>query len=127
MPLVKIALRAGKSADYVSAVGRSVHRAMVETINVPEGDEFQIITEHSVGGVVYHPTFLDIQRTDDIVIVQIYLGAGRTLDQKKALYGRMVECLKGDPGIAPQDVFISLVETARENWSLGNGVATFVS
>lgn len=66
MPLVKIALRSGRTAEYAQAVGRSVHRAMVETINVPEADEFQIITEHSATELVYHPTFLGIQRTDDI-------------------------------------------------------------
>jgi 4-oxalocrotonate tautomerase len=126
MPLVKIALRVGRPAEYVRAVGSSVHRAMVETINVPDGDEFQIITEHSAAGLVYHPTFLDIQRTDHIVIVQIYLGVGRTIEQKKTLYARMVELLKDDPGIAPADVFINLVETPKENWSLGDGVATFV-
>ena len=126
MPLVRIALRSGRPAEYARAVGRSVHRAMVETINVPEADEFQIITEHSAAELVYHSTFLGIQRTDHIVIVQIYLGVGRTIEQKKTLYARMVELLKDDPGIAPSDVFINLVETPMENWSLGNGVATFV-
>ncbi|MER5447192.1 tautomerase family protein [Streptomyces sp. NPDC002764] len=126
MPLVKISLRSGRPAEYVRAVGRSVHRAMVETINVPEADEFQIITENSAAEIVYHPTFLGIQRTDGIVIVQIYLGVGRTIEQKQTLYSRMVELLKDDPGIAPADVFINLVETPMENWSLGNGAATFV-
>nr|WP_322722172.1 tautomerase family protein [Streptomyces phyllanthi] len=107
-------------------MSRSVHRAMVETINVPEADEFQIITENSAAELVYHPTFLGIQRTDDIVIVQIYLGVGRTIEQKQTLYARMVEVLKDDPGIAPADVFINLVETPIENWSLGNGLTTFV-
>ena len=101
MPLVKIALRSGRSAEYLRAVGCSVHRAMVETIHVPEADKFQIITDHSATGLVYHPTFLDIHRTDEIVVVQIYLGAGRTIEQKQTLYARMVELLKDDPGIAP--------------------------
>jgi phenylpyruvate tautomerase PptA (4-oxalocrotonate tautomerase family) len=47
MPLVRISLREGKPAAYRRAIGEGIHRAMVETINVPAQDRFQVITEHS--------------------------------------------------------------------------------
>lgn len=125
MPLVRISLREGKSADYRRAIGDAVHRAMVEAAGVPALDRFQVITEHSADSLIYDPTYLDIQRTDDIVIIQITFNAGRALEQKKALYARIAELLAENPGIRPQDVFVNLVEVAKENWSFGNGVAQY--
>jgi 4-oxalocrotonate tautomerase len=58
MPLVRIALRAGKSATYRRAIGDGIHRAMVDTLAVPEHDRFQIITEHSADGLIYDPEYL---------------------------------------------------------------------
>lgn len=125
MPLVRIALREGKSPVYRRAVGEAVHLAMVEAIGVPPLDRFQVITEHAAGDLVYDPTYLGIERTDAVVFVQITLNAGRTTDQKRALYARMTELLAKDPAIRPQDVLISLVEVPKENWSFGNGEAQY--
>ncbi len=127
MPLVRISLREGKSAAYRRAIGEGVHTAMVETINVPLLDRFQVITEHSSDDLIYDPRYLDIQRSDDVVFVQITLNAGRTVDQKRALYARIAELLAEKPGVRPQDVLISLVEVPRENWSFGNGEAQYAS
>jgi phenylpyruvate tautomerase PptA (4-oxalocrotonate tautomerase family) len=125
MPLVQISLREGKSDAYRRAIGESVHRAMVETINVPALDRFQVVTEHSPDSLIYDPTYLGIQRTDEVIFVQITLNAGRSTEQKRALYSRMTELLSKSPGVRPQDVLISLVEVARENWSFGNGQAQY--
>jgi phenylpyruvate tautomerase PptA (4-oxalocrotonate tautomerase family) len=125
MPLVQISLREGKPAAYRRAIGESVHRAMVDTINVPALDRFQVVTEHSPDSLIYDPTYLGIQRTDEVIFVQITLNAGRSTEQKRALYTRMTELLSNSPGVRPQDVLISLVEVARENWSFGNGQAQY--
>ena len=125
MPLVRISLRQGKSAEYRRAVADSIHRALVETINVPEKDRFQIITEHAPEDLIYDPSYLDIARSDDVLLVQITISAGRSLELKKALYARMVGLLAESPGIRKQDLFVSLIEVAKENWSFGNGVAQY--
>jgi 4-oxalocrotonate tautomerase len=125
MPLVRISLMQGKSPAYRAAIGSAVHRAMEESINVPPLDHFQVITEHRPGDIVYDPDYLDIKRSDDVVFVQITLNAGRTIEMKRMLYRRITELLSADPGIRPQDVLINLVEVAKENWSFGNGVASY--
>ena len=127
MPLVRISLREGKPAAYRRAIADGVHRAMVETINVPVLDRFQVITEHAPESLIYDPAYLDISRTDDVVFVQITLNAGRSTDQKRALFARVTESLEESPGVRPQDVLISLVEVSRENWSFGNGKAQYAS
>ncbi len=125
MPLVRIALRAGKSEQYRRAVADGVHQAMVEAIDAPVQDRFQIITEHAADGLIYDPSYLGIERSDDIVIVQITLSAGRKPGQKRKLCQRMAEILGNNPGLRPQDLMINLVETSWENWSFGNGEAQY--
>lgn len=125
MPLVRIALRQGKSAAYRAAVGDAIHRAMVETIKVPAKDRFQVITEHPADGLVYDPSYLDIARTDDVLVIQITLNAGRTVEMKRALYARIADLLAESPGVRREDVFVSLVEVPKENWSFGNGIAQY--
>ena len=125
MPLVRISFKRRPSAEFVSGVSECVHRAIVEALGVPEGDRFQIITEH-VDGLVYDPHFLGIERTDDIVMIQITLSFGRTVEIKSALYRRIADLLESDMKVRRQDVFINLLEVALENWSFGNGEAQYV-
>ncbi|MGA7399997.1 MAG: tautomerase family protein [Candidatus Sulfotelmatobacter sp.] len=127
MPLVRISLRQGKSEEYKKALADGVHRAIVEGADVPAQDRFQIITEHPAGGLIYDPTYLGIQRSDDIVMVQITLSTGRKLAQKRKLMKRMAEILQENPKLRPQDLMINLVEVGWENWSFGNGEAQYTA
>jgi 4-oxalocrotonate tautomerase len=125
MPLVRISLRGGKPPAYRKAIRDGIYRAMLEAFNVPTDDRFIIVSEHDADGFDYSPTYLGIARSDDLVIIQVTANQGRTLEQKKAFYRRIVELLAADPGLRPEDVFINLVEVAKENWSFGNGVAQY--
>lgn len=127
MPLVRISLMEGKPESYRQKVGDAVHRAMVETINVPPLDRFQIITSHAKSDFIYDSEYLNIARSDALIMIQITLNAGRTTDMKKAFYKRVVDLLVQEVNIRPEDVLICLVEVAKENWSFGNGVAQYAS
>src|SRR5256714_14776968 len=127
MPLVRIALRKGKSPEYRRALSDSIHRAMVETIKIPEQDRFQIIAEHDDSGLVYDPSYLGISRSDGVVLIQITLSAGRTVEVRKALFARIAQLASDSPGVRREDLFVSLVETAKENWSFGNGIAQYAT
>ena len=125
MPLVRVSLVKGKPEAYRRKVGDAVHRALVETIGVPALDRFQLITEHEPGDIVYDSNYLGIARSSDIVIIQVTLSAGRTLEQKRALYRRIASNLGTAVGLRPEDAWVNLVETAKENWSFGNGLASY--
>ena len=125
MPLVRISLAEGKPAPYRRQVGDAIHRALVGTIGVPALDRFQLITEHEPENFVYDREFLGIERSPDLVIIQITLSAGRTLEQKRALYRRIADNLASAVGLRPQDAWINLVEVAKENWSFGLGQAQY--
>ena len=126
MPLVRIDLREGKSAEYRKALGDGVHRAMVEALAIPPDDRFQVITGHPPEGLIYDAQYLGIRRSDNVVFVQITMSAGRKPQQKRKLFKRMAEILAESPGLKPADLMINLVEVAWENWSFGGGEAQYM-
>jgi 4-oxalocrotonate tautomerase len=125
MPLVRVSLRRGKSDDYKKAIGDGVYQALREAFNVPEEDRFITVSEHSESEFQFSKTYMDIARTDDLVILQITVSNTRSIEQKKALFARIVELLSQKPGLRKEDIFINLLEVAKENWSFGNGVAQY--
>ena len=122
MPFVRISLKGNRSEKERLSIGDCVHRALVKAIGIPEGDLFQVITEHNAD-LVYDPDYLNIHRTDGIIMIQITLASGRTVELKKALFKTVAEFLAAEQGFRKEDVFINLVETSMENWSFGNGIA----
>src|SRR3989440_11449509 len=124
MPLVRISLLKGRPLELRRKIGDAIHRALVETIDVPQRDRFQLLSEHEPGDLVYDSDYLGIARTNEIVIVQITLTAGRTLVQKRALFRRIADNL-GALGLRREDAWINLVEVPKENWSFGLGEASY--
>ncbi len=127
MPLTRISLRRGKTAAYRKAILDGLYRAMRETFEVPEDDRFMTISEHDEHDFSYGANYLGIERSNDLVIIQLTVSNTRTVGQKQALYQRIVERLIESPGLRPEDIFINLVEVQPENWSFGNGMAQYVA
>lgn len=125
MPLVRIDLPAGKPADYGRAVAGVVYDAMISSLNVPKDDRFQVISEHGRDTLLIDPSYLGIERSADALIIQLTLNEGRTLETKKAFYRAVADGLNERLGLRREDVFISLVEVKKENWSFGNGIAQY--
>jgi phenylpyruvate tautomerase PptA (4-oxalocrotonate tautomerase family) len=124
MPLIHISMRAGKPDAYRQAILDGLYRAMREALNVPEGDAFMALSEHDAANFRYGGAF-GVARSDDVVFIQITVFDTRTVEQKKALYRRIAELLGENPGIRPEDVFVNVLDAAKENWSVGHGVAQF--
>lgn len=125
MPLTHISLRAGKPEAYRQAIFDSLYRAMHETFNVPEDNQFMTLHEHDAANFRYGASFMGIERSDDLVFIQITANNTRTVAQKKVLFARIAELLGESPGLRPEDVFVSLVEVEKANWSLGHGLAQY--
>ena len=125
MPLTRVALRRGKSAEYKRAVLDGIYEAMRETFRVPEDDRFMLIDEYDNENILYSASYPGIPHSDDLLIIQLTVNDTRTVEQKKALYASIVEKLSSNPGVRQEDVLINLVEVAKENWSFGIGVAQY--
>jgi 4-oxalocrotonate tautomerase len=126
MPIVRIDLRRGKSPAYIAALRNGIYAAMRESFSVPENDRFILVSQHEAEEFDYDANYLDIARSDDLIIIQIACNNTRTVPQKQAFYKSIVEKLTADPGVRPEDVLINLLETAKENWSFGKGIAQYV-
>ena len=125
MPLVRVDLKKQQDPTYAKRVGRLIYAALRSAINVPENDNFQILAEHDEHHFIFDPTYLGIQRSDNLVVIQITMSEGRTLEQKKLLYNTIVESLNTELAVRLEDVFSNLVEVKKENWSFGNGIAQY--
>src|SRR5215470_17077832 len=91
MPFVRIDLKRGKSAEYRKTLGEIVYKAMIDLINVPRDDKFQVITEHDRDDLNFAQSYLGNRYSEDIVFIQITLNAGRSVELKKAFYKRIVD------------------------------------
>ena len=96
MPVTRIAIRDGKTPEYKQALMDEIYEAMRETVAIKDGDRFMAITEHGEHEFAYG-SFLGIDRSDDLVQIQVFWAPGKTVDAKLAMYKRIVERLE-QPG-----------------------------
>jgi 4-oxalocrotonate tautomerase len=125
MPLVRIDLLEGKTAEYGVEIGQIVARALSEVLNVPKDDLFQVITMHAKTGLRFDRNYLGIQRSDDCIFLQITLNSGRTVEMKQSFYKAVADGLHESLKVRKEDVLINLVDVPKENWSFGNGEAQY--
>jgi phenylpyruvate tautomerase PptA (4-oxalocrotonate tautomerase family) len=126
MPLANIDLLAGRADRDLRLIGDAVHEAMVEQLNVPPRDRFQVVTQHSAATLQFDRHYLDIERSDQFVMVRVTLAAGRTDEAKSAFYARLAELLAERIGLRPEDLAVILVENERTDWSFGRGQASYL-
>ena len=127
MPFSRITLLKGKTPDYLRALSNSLHQALVECFDVPITDRFQAIHQLSPEEFVFDRHYLCGPRSDDFVLIAITAGRLRDTNTKKAFYRRLVELLVTDPGIRHEDVMVVINNTASDDWSFGNGLATMIA
>ena len=125
MPLVRIDLLEGRTAEFKSQLGELVYESMLETVGIPEEDKFVVVNDLKAEELIFSTNYLGVDRTDGIVIIQITMNEGRTTEVKKALYKTVADKLNSQLDIRKEDVFINLVEVNKENWSFGNGIAQY--
>lgn len=126
MPLVHVYLHKGHSPEYLTAVGNAIHEALVSAAGAPADGRFQVIHQMEPGELIAHPSYGGVSRSADVIVLQITLKVGRPVDMKKALYAGLVRRLGEAVDLRPDDLVVSLIEIPGENWSFGNGVATYV-
>src|SRR5262245_21834304 len=126
VPLVHIhVIESRRTQTQLRRLADTVQQVMLDHFAAPDRDRYQIITEHRPGQIIAEDTGLGFERTDDIVIVQIF-QQGRTRDHKQSVYRALADQLHTETGLKPTDLIVSVVENDREDWSFGNGVAQFV-
>lgn len=126
MPLVRIDIPDSYSPAQAQRAGQAVHQALVDTMNVPADDLFQVITRHPQGVIVCSPEYLGVKHDPArALVIQVSLAPGRTVQQKRAFYAHTAAGVAAACDVSPSDVLIGLVETHCENWSFGDGIAHY--
>ena len=122
MPLVTLTVRRGKDAAFKTAVLNGVHNALVAA-GVPETDRFHRVLELSAEDFRYDASYPDLAtpRTDDFVLIEILLSAGRSVKIKRKIAVDLIDGLRQAPGLDPDNVMLVFKETTWENWSFGGG------
>jgi 4-oxalocrotonate tautomerase len=126
MPFVRIDMIEGKSQKYRTRVGQVVYQTLLDVLNVPENDRFQIFTEHSKDELVFDRDYLGVHRSEDCIFFQITLNSGRSTELKQRFYKTLADQLYEELKLRREDVFVNLIEVPKENWSFGNGEAQYV-
>ena len=126
MPLVRFDLATGRTPEAVRAIADATHQAIVDVYGIPERDRFQIITEHPATQIIAEDAGLGFERTEGVVMIQVFTQRGRSDEAKQALYAAIHDALAG-VGVASEDVFIGYVENGPQDWSFGFGRAQYLT
>lgn len=124
MPFVRIDLIRGRRPEEVRAIADATHRALVDVLDIPERDRFQVITEHDADHVIALDAGLGFERSDKLVMLQIFTQSGRSTEVKQRLFRTIAERLE-PLGIGGADVFVGIVENGPQDWSFGFGRAQY--
>jgi phenylpyruvate tautomerase PptA (4-oxalocrotonate tautomerase family) len=127
MPFVQISLLKGKSREHCRAIADGVHEALVETYDVPPDDRFQVINEYDPEALIFDEDYRGIHRSPDVVFIHITASNTRDLPKKRALFKAIADRLEVRPSLRRQDVQVIIASNAREDWSFGDGVATYAT
>lgn len=122
MPMSHISLQRGKSPDYLRALSDGLHRALVEALDVPPTDRFQLIHQHEPHEMSIDPHYPAGTRSADYVFINVIVGRPRSAAMKAAFYQRLVTLLGEAPGVRPEDVMVVIQSSQSEDWSFGSGV-----
>ncbi|QTE30086.1 tautomerase family protein [Pengzhenrongella sicca] len=126
MPLVRIDLNQGRTAAQLREIADAVQEVMLDVFAAPPGDRYQIVTEHPAGQVIAEGSGLGIERSDALVMIQVF-HQGRSVEQKTRAYAGLSRILAERAGLAPGDLIVSMVENTKEDWSFAGGRAQFLT
>jgi pyruvate/2-oxoglutarate dehydrogenase complex dihydrolipoamide dehydrogenase (E3) component/phenylpyruvate tautomerase PptA (4-oxalocrotonate tautomerase family) len=123
MPLTRIHLRRGRSAEQKATITRVVNDAVVTHLQVPPEDRFQLLQEYADEDFLHADRFLDLSYSRDLLMIEISFIVGRSDAVKKALLADINARLVATTGIRPDDVFVVLHEVSASGVSFGRGLA----
>jgi 4-oxalocrotonate tautomerase len=122
MPLVRIDLSKSAPAERIRIASEAVYKAMIEVANVPVQDKFQVVTRHESDEIIYpQEGYLGMRYSPDLIIIQVTWVAGRSVDVKKRFFRSIADEIHERAKMRKEDIWISLVDSSREDWSFGNG------
>ena len=124
MPLAKIHVVEGRYDEArMGKVSKAVQAALMNTLRVPPEDFYQLIFELPKTRFLHTPSFVGINYTDDLIILDVTFIQGRPRATRLALLKDINTRIAAAAGVSPDDMLITLYEVPGENISFGQGEA----
>jgi len=124
MPLSKIHVLEGQyDSDRLDKVSTAIQSALMSTLGVPPEDFCQLIFEFPRACFRHTTSFVGMQYTDDLIILDVTLIEGRPPETRLALLKDINTRAAAEAKISPDDLMITIYEAPGVNFSLGQGEA----
>jgi hypothetical protein len=124
MPVAKIHVLEGQYNEArLRKVSGAVQNGLISALGIPPEDFFQIIHVLPRGRFLHTPSFLGLNYSDDLIILEITFISGRPKEKRLALLKALNDGVVAAAGISPDNLLITLYETPGENISFGRGSA----
>lgn len=116
----------GRTPEEITKILDVSHKVFVETLNIPEGDRYQIVTQHEPYEMILKDTGLGFERTTNAILLTV-ISRPRTVLQKTQLYASLQKAFQQELGMIPEDLMINFVINDDEDWSFAYGRAQFLT
>jgi phenylpyruvate tautomerase PptA (4-oxalocrotonate tautomerase family) len=123
MPLVKVNLLKGRSAEEKDSIAASIQAALVSTLGIPDDDRYQLFNEYEEEDFRHTSGYLDMSYSDQLLIMEITFLEGRDDEVKKSLLAEINRNLVAAGVVGEDDMFVLITEIGRANVSFGKGLA----
>src|ERR1700716_2260363 len=124
MPLAKIHVLEGRYDERrLGTVSKAVQEALIRVLKIPSDDFFQIIHVLPRNRFLHTPSFLGLNYSDDLIVLEVAFLSGRPKETRLAVLKELNARIVAGAGISPDDLMIQLVEAPGENFSFGQGLA----
>jgi phenylpyruvate tautomerase PptA (4-oxalocrotonate tautomerase family) len=105
--------------EFGAIAAQVVNNVMAEVFSIPMSENYVVAQAHARQDLLHNPESVSPERLTSIVLIQITLNSGRSAELKATFYDALTDSLGKALNVPPADVFINLVEVAKENWSFG--------
>jgi phenylpyruvate tautomerase PptA (4-oxalocrotonate tautomerase family) len=123
MPLVKVNLLKGRSAEEKDAIAASIQAALVSTLDVSEANRYQLFNEYDGESLRHTGGYLGMTYTDQLLIIEITIREGHDDELKTLLLAEINRNLVAAGVVGGDDVFVLITEIGDANVSFGKGLA----
>ena len=122
MPVFNAHIPAGRfSPEQKRALADALNQSLVQGLGIPQEDRFIMISEHGPDELFLHPTFMNIHRGPNAMIITVLFGAHRPLEDKRKVTAAINRLVVEALGVSPNDIFVTLIPVPNENFSFGRG------
>ena len=124
MPIAKIHVLEGQYDEArLGKVSSAVQNGLISALGIPPEDFFQIFQVLPRNQYLHTPSFLGLNYSDDLIVLEITFISGRPKEKRLGLLKALNDAVVAAAGISPDDLMIAFYEVPGDNISFGRGLA----